>query len=60
MVYLYDGDQLIAEYDGSGNLITKYIYGPGIDEPVKGLSLSGIITMTALAQSFTSPTLLAQ
>ena len=32
--YIYDGDQIIAEYDGSGNLTAKYIYGPGIDEPI--------------------------
>ena len=32
--YCYDGDQVIAEYDGSGNLLKFYIYGPGIDEPV--------------------------
>jgi len=32
--YLYDGDQLICEYDNSGNLTAKYIYGPGIDEPI--------------------------
>jgi len=32
--YLYDGDQIIAEYDNSGSLIAKYIYGPGIDEPI--------------------------
>jgi hypothetical protein len=32
--YLYDGDQVIAEYDGNNNLLRKYIYGPGIDQPV--------------------------
>jgi YD repeat-containing protein len=32
--YLYDGDQCIAEYDGSDNLLRKYIFGPGIDEPI--------------------------
>ena len=32
--FLYDGDQLICEYDNSGNLTTKYIFGPGIDEPI--------------------------
>ena len=32
--YIYDGDQIIAEYDSSGNLTKKFIYGPGIDEPV--------------------------
>ncbi|GEM_PF-2305926 len=33
--YLYDGDQVIAEYDGAGNLTKKYIYGPGIDQPIQ-------------------------
>jgi len=31
--YIYDGDNVIAEYDDTGTLIAKYIYGPGIDEP---------------------------
>lgn len=32
--YVYDGDQVIAEYDGSGTLLRKFIYGPSIDEPI--------------------------
>jgi hypothetical protein len=32
--YAYDGDHIIAEYDGNNNLLRKYIYGPGIDQPV--------------------------
>lgn len=32
--YYYDGGQVIAEYDGSNNLLRKFIYGPGIDEPI--------------------------
>jgi len=32
--YCYDGDQVIAEYDGSDNLLRKFVYGPGIDEPI--------------------------
>lgn len=32
--YCYDGDQVIAEYDGGDNLLRKFIYGPGIDEPI--------------------------
>ena len=32
--YVHDGDQVIAEYDGNNNLLRKYIYGPGIDQPV--------------------------
>ncbi len=41
--FLYDGDQIIAEYDGSGTLIAKYVYGSGIDEVVKGLSPQGTV-----------------
>ncbi|MHB9069028.1 MAG: RHS repeat-associated core domain-containing protein [Sedimentisphaerales bacterium] len=38
--YVYDGDQIIAEYDGSGNLLRKFIYGPGIDEPIMMIDAS--------------------
>jgi RHS repeat-associated protein len=34
LTYVYDGDRCIAEYDSSNNLRRKYIYGPGIDEPI--------------------------
>ncbi len=33
--YIYDGGNIIAEYDNSGSLITKYTYGPNIDEPIR-------------------------
>ncbi|MBN1391465.1 MAG: RHS repeat-associated core domain-containing protein, partial [Sedimentisphaerales bacterium] len=32
--FTYDGDQIIADYNNLGGLQRKYIYGPGIDEPV--------------------------
>ena len=32
--YCYDGSHVIAEYDGNNNLLRKYIYGPGVDEPI--------------------------
>jgi len=32
--YCYDGDQVIAEYDGSDTLLRKFIYGSAIDEPI--------------------------
>ena len=32
--YLYDGGRVIAEMDGSDNLIQRYIYGVGIDEMI--------------------------
>ena len=39
--YCYDGDQVIAEYDGSDNLLRKFVYGPGIDEPIVMIVVSG-------------------
>ncbi|MFH1777026.1 MAG: DUF6531 domain-containing protein, partial [Candidatus Omnitrophota bacterium] len=32
--YLYDNNQVIAEYDGNGALLRSYIYGLGIDKPI--------------------------
>ena len=32
--FLYDGDRLSAEYDGSGNLLRRYVHGTGTDEPL--------------------------
>jgi RHS repeat-associated protein len=32
--YLYDGQRLAAEYDGSGTLLRRYVHGPGTDQPV--------------------------
>jgi hypothetical protein len=39
--YCYDGYQVIAEYDGSNNLLRKFIYGPGIDEPICMIDVAG-------------------
>jgi RHS repeat-associated protein len=38
--YLYDGPHVIAEYDGNNNLLRKYIYGPGIDQPVSMIEVA--------------------
>ncbi|MFC1765443.1 RHS repeat-associated core domain-containing protein [Planctomycetota bacterium] len=32
--FTYDGGHVLAEYDGSNNLLRKYIYGPGVDSPI--------------------------
>ncbi len=32
--FLYDGAQAIAEYDGAGALLRRYVFGPGLDEPL--------------------------
>lgn len=42
--FLYDGDALVAEYDGNGVLQRRYVHGPGVDEPLvwyEGSSLAG-------------------
>jgi RHS repeat-associated protein len=33
--------QEIAEYDGSGNLLRRYVYGPGLDEPLVTIDAAG-------------------
>jgi len=38
--YTYDGDQVIAENEGS-QLVRKFIYGPGIDEPILMIDAAG-------------------
>jgi hypothetical protein len=32
--FLYDGDELIAEYNSSGTLLRRYVHGPSTDEPL--------------------------
>ena len=32
--FLHDGDQIAAEYNGSGAILRRYMWGPGIDEPI--------------------------
>ena len=32
--YLYDGNEVIAEYDSTGALTKRFIYGSGIDNPI--------------------------
>jgi RHS repeat-associated protein len=32
--FLYDGANIIAEYDGTNALLRRYVHGPGADEPL--------------------------
>ena len=32
--YVYDGEDILLEFDGSNALTAKYTHGPGIDEPL--------------------------
>jgi hypothetical protein len=38
---LYDGDELIAEYNLSGALLRRFVHGPGADEPLVWYEGSG-------------------
>ena len=47
--FLYDGDALVAEYDGSGNLLRRYVHGPGVDEPLLWYEGAGLSARRGLA-----------
>ncbi|MEP3244233.1 MAG: RHS repeat-associated core domain-containing protein [Sneathiella sp.] len=38
--FLLDGSEEIADYDGNGQMLRRYIYGPGTDEPVAMVEIS--------------------
>lgn len=38
--FIYSGWQRIADYDGSGNFVRRFIYGPGLDEALIELDAS--------------------
>lgn len=46
--FLYDGDNLVAEYDGSGNLERRYVPGPGEDEPLLWYEGTGVTSPLGL------------
>jgi YD repeat-containing protein len=39
--YLADGDREIAEYDGSGTLLRRFVYGVNLDEPLLQITRTG-------------------
>ena len=39
--FLYDGANVIAEYNGSNSLLRRYVHGPGADEPAVWLEGTG-------------------
>lgn len=40
--FVYDGDRLSLEYNGSGTLLRRYAFGPGVDEPLVWYEGSGL------------------
>ncbi len=45
---LYDGDQIVGEYDGSNNLLRRYVDGPGVDDPIVAYQAPGADSRTWL------------
>jgi RHS repeat-associated protein len=39
--FLYDGDRMTQEYNGSGTQIRSYVHGPGADEPLLWYEFTG-------------------
>ena len=46
--FLYDGSDLVAEYNGTGALLRKHVHGPGIDEPLVTYEGTGTANKTWL------------
>jgi RHS repeat-associated protein len=46
--YLYDGDALVAEYDGAGVMTRRYVHWAGADVPVVSYTTSSLASPTYL------------
>jgi RHS repeat-associated protein len=46
--YLYSGTELVAELDGSGNVLRRYVHGPGTDDPIVWYEGATLATRTHL------------
>src|SRR3546814_1674693 len=42
--FLYDGDELVAEYNGPGTLLRRYAHGKNVDDPVVWYEGTGTAT----------------
>lgn len=42
--FLYDGDELIAEFGAAGNILSRYVHGSGENEPLVWFNGSGVST----------------
>ncbi len=47
--FAYDGSNMIADYDGSNNLQHRYVFGPGVDEPLVEYAGAGTSSRTFLS-----------
>jgi RHS repeat-associated protein len=45
--FLYDGDELVAEYESSGTLLRRYVHGSSVDDPLAVFEGSGVADSAA-------------
>jgi RHS repeat-associated protein len=45
--FLYDGDELVAEYNGAGTMLRRYVHGSGVDDPMAVFEGSGVADSAA-------------
>lgn len=50
--FLYDGVNLIAEYNSSGAMTRRYVHGPGKDEPIVWYEGSGVLDRRYFIQNY--------
>ena len=46
--FLYDGDELIAEYDSAGAVTHRYVHGAGVDDPIAWYAGAGLTQRRSL------------
>ena len=44
--FLYDGDELVAEYSGTGGLLRRYVHGAGVDDPLVMYTDAGLTAVS--------------
>lgn len=45
--FLYDGDELVAEYDGAGAVTKRYVHGAAVDDPILEYTGATVATTNA-------------
>ena len=53
--YLYDGVEVLAEYNAGGTLTTSYVHGPGVDELLSMRNYATNQTLSPLTDHLGSP-----
>ena len=52
--FLYDGVNLIGEYDSAGTMQRRYVHGPGTDQPLIQFNSAAVGTLSAVSYIYTN------